>query len=183
MKLLLLSFLISFSFLAMAKDIEFNSEDSLNAITMSGVVSVRCNNGQYPTSQILRCYSSFLENGNYQKLKVLTSMDVDSVSLLNITTGRKKTVKVNSSTRTTSRAINLWVETLTQRALVKYGTNEIQYTLSNKGQEVASGVYNLDVVKSEQRRCPNGFLYYSNSFCPSTYTACSDYFYRYRYCK
>lgn len=183
MKLLLLSFLVSFSFFTMAKDIEFNSEDSLNAISMSGVVSVRCNNGQYPTSQILRCYSSFLENGNYQKLKILTSDKTDSVSLFNVTTGRKKTVKVNSSTNTTSKAINLWVESLTQRALVNYGVNEIQYTLNYKGQEVASGVYNVDVVKSEQRRCPNGFLYYSNSFCPSAYTACSDYFYRYRYCK
>ena len=94
--LILLSLMISsFSF---GKDIQFNQVDTLNAITMTGFVSVRCNDRQYPRSFSLSCASSFLENGDYQKLQILNPNNVDLVTLNNKSTGRAKTAKVNTTT-------------------------------------------------------------------------------------
>lgn len=166
-----------------AKDIQFNEQDKLNVITMQGVVNVRCNDGQYPHSFIVQCYSSDLENGNYQKLQVLSEEDVDRVYLHNKKTGISKNSIINSTTHQTTREINLWIRTLTQRALVDYGVNEIEYRLTKKGQDVVSGIYQVSVEVSERRQCPNGFLYYNYQRCPDQYSICRDYFYKYRYCK
>jgi hypothetical protein len=183
MKTLIMLGALLLSSLGLAKDIQFNDQDQLNVITMEGYVNVRCNNGQYPSSQFFQCYSSNIEGGNYQKLQILTKEDVDWVYLKNSTTGITKNSRLNSESTETNNAFNLWIRSLTQRALLDYGVNEIEYRLTKNRQDVLSGTYRVNVIKSEQRVCPQGFLYYGGRQCPDRYSICRDYFYRYNYCK
>lgn len=180
MKLIILSLLFSSSILA--KDIQFNEIDKLNVITMEGLVSIRCQSGQYPASKIYQCLSSNIEGGNFQRLEILSNTSADRVYLKNQKTGIQKNSKIFKNTMKT-KEINLWIETVTQRALLDYGVNKIEYDLRENNQSVVKGTYSITVEKSEQRRCPNGFLYYNNRQCPDRYSACRDYFYKYRYCK
>lgn len=180
MKFLILALTLSTNVLA--KDIQFNEKDHLNVITMEGMVSVRCQSGQYPASRIYQCYSSNIEDGNYQRLQILSDFDADHIYLKNSKSGIQKNSRINQSTQKT-REINLWIESLTQRPLLDYGQNILEYNLTKKNQSLIKGSYTITVEKSEQRRCPNGFLYYNSRQCPDRFMACRDYFYQYRYCK
>ena len=179
----LVIFALIFSTTVFSKDIQFNEADQFDVITMQGIVSVRCQSGQYPTSRIFQCYDSNIKDGNSKRLQILTDVSADRVNLKNTKSGIKKNSSINFSTNETSRAFNLWIETLTQKALLNYGENLIEYSLTKDGQTLITGTYSVNVEKSEERRCPNGFLFYNGNQCPDNFTICRDYFYKYRYCK
>lgn len=180
MKLIILGLLLSST--VFAKDIQINESDMLNTVTMEGVVQVRCNSGQYPTTRMYQCYSSNIEEGNYKPFEILSDIGADSIYLFNTSNNVQKTLRINQSTMVTNK-VNLWINTLTQRALLNNDDNLIMYSLMKDGYTLRQGMYVINVETSDQRRCPNGFLYYNGRQCPDRYSACRDYFYKYRYCK
>lgn len=180
MKTLILALL--FSVPVFGSEVELDSGESLNVITMQGHVNVRCQSGQYPTTRFYQCFSSNIEGGNYSRLNILNDIGANRVSLYNFDTKVGKTLKINQSTMQTGK-INLWINTLTQRALLGIGNNTIGYKLMKDNTILSEAPFAVNVSVSEERRCPTGFLNYHGRMCPDKYSACSSYFYQYRYCK
>lgn len=161
--------------------IGFSESKSLDLIKLRGNVSVRCQSNGYNRSYIVSCSDSFIKGGNYQYLTLDSNIEVDHFRITNIKNGIIKTGKVLNYK--SKNLVNLWVRSLTQRALLVEGNNQISFELFSKNNDsIIEGVETISVNTIEQRRCSTGFLYYNN-ICPSNFTICSDYFYRYNNCR
>ena len=183
MKVLTVLMLITASFSAHSQTISLERGNTIRTDEISGYVYVSCRQEKKIKEFGSYCYDLALVGGSYGKVVVTDgAIDADWVTLQREGTRHIKGARFNPETQATGKKYNLWIRTLLQRALLKKGLNEINYTFKKNKVEVASGVMNIDVVEGDSRACSTRTLYYGNS-CPSISQACSDYFYRQNYCR
>lgn len=183
MKLVTVIALLFTSQLAFALNIGFGHGPTIKTDEIEGYVSVQCRGGDNNSWNNYSCYSNDLVGGDYGKIIVSQgTIDADWVKIQREGSKYIKGSRFNSLTGETKKNFNLWIKTLLQRPLLKKGQNKIHYTFTKNKKIVKKGSFLVEVVDGEFRQCRNGSsTYYGN--CPSSYSACDDYFYRNNYCQ
>ncbi len=169
-------------FMLPAFSAEFEDGNNFIANDIRGTVNVRCYDHGRTRNMFYQCRGSFLEPGNYSKLIFSSDSEADKVRLSYTTSRGDERTKVSQINDGVSSAINLWNNTLTQRALLKRGHNEINYTLLKDNEAIEVGIFFVNVDSAPIRTCMHGYL---NTFtnCNNSYAICGEYFRRYNYCR
>jgi hypothetical protein len=183
MKLLALISMVLTTQYAFSMTVGFGHGPSISTDEIEGHVSVHCRGGDDNSWRNYNCYSNDLVGGDYGRLVVTDgTIDADWVKLNREGSSHIKGARFNALTGQTRKNFNLWIRTLLQRPLLKKGENKILYTFTKNKKVVKKGSFTVNVVEGDYRQCRNGSsTYYGN--CPSSYSACDDYFARHNYCK
>jgi hypothetical protein len=162
-----------------AQDVNLDRVGVIYSDEIDGIVDVFCGNKSWHT---YRCYESYLRGGDYGRVVVSNgSIDADYVKLQRIGSRYIKGAKFNAKTGRSTGKFNLWIRTLFQRAMLKPGMNEIQYTFTKKKQEVQRGSFLIEVKEGNSRSCQRGSIHTRD--CSSPDQACNQYFRKFNYCK
>ena len=161
---------------------EFEDGNNFIANDIRGTVNVRCNDQGRARNLFYQCRGGFLEPGNYSKLVFDSNTDADKVRLTYTSSRGKERTKVSKVSDGISRPINLWINSLTQRALLKRGHNEINYTLLKDKEAIEEGSFYVNVDSAPIRTCRHGYLNTFNN-CNNSYAICGEYFRKYNYCR
>jgi hypothetical protein len=107
------------------------------------------------------CADESLEPGESAKFVTAPGVDADHVAL-SATWESGKTVNkdtgFDSASGKSTKAFNLWIDTLFQRPLLNYGDNKIHYVLSKDGQTQSEGDFTATVEKAPLSKCDNVML-------------------------
>lgn len=88
----------------------------------------------------------------------------------------KRSSKFDAETGESKSSFNLWINTLTQRSILRGGKNNIEYTLTKKKEVVGTGSFVAFVDVLKEKRCEPrqmGFTYN----CDEDVQICNDYFF------
>jgi hypothetical protein len=183
MKLLAIIIMVLSTQYTYALNIGFGHGSTIKTDEVEGYVSVHCRGGDNNSWNNYSCYSNDLVGGDYGKVVVNNgTIDADWVKLQREGSKYVKGSKFNALTGETRKNFNLWIRTLLQRPLLEKGENKIIYTFTKNKKIVKTGSFIVTVIEGEFRQCRNGSsTYYGN--CPSSYSACDDYFQRHNYCQ
>lgn len=180
----ILNIFISFNLLATG----FSGGDQYTSTDIEGRITVSCHgNTPGPTYAVHICRSNVLNPGEYSYFKGPTG-DYDSVTLqANWENGKKsiiKTEKYDGKNGISKKLFNLWIVSLTQRPLLDYGKNIVNYQLIKNKTTIESGSFNTDVVDAGTRVCQRDGHYTSsnNADCTNPSQFCDNYFRVNRYC-
>ncbi|MAE59054.1 MAG: hypothetical protein CME69_09250 [Halobacteriovorax sp.] len=161
---------------------EFEDGDYFTAHIIRGSVTAVCRDRGYTRNVHYTCSGSYLEPGNFSKLIITNDVDADRVEF-NYTTSRGKARrKIARIKDGVSRPVNLWINTLTQRPLLKRGENEINYTLTKNKEVVDQGTMHITVDSAPLRTCMHGYIR-TFSDCAMVGNICGEYFRRYNNCQ
>jgi hypothetical protein len=152
--------------------------DTYKANYITGDISVRCSSAGQTDYASYRCRGSYLSPESWSKFVDDSGVNADKVKLTFRDHRNKKRTKSSSFKNGQSKkSFNLWVRTLTQRPLLNSGDNEISYSLTKGGNEVASGTFNVQVEDQPTRYCQYR-SYYSNNMddCRFPSNVCNQYF-------
>lgn len=179
MKLLLTGISCLFLVSSYALDIQIEGGNEVKVNTKEGLVMVRCSDSRGRRRHYsYQCYNSSLSSGNFGAIEVLnTNIDADFVKLQRVGSKYIKGVKYFSQHSRSERNLNLWIETLLQRPLLVFGENTLKYQFFKNNELVEKGEFNVHVDYGEQIHCGAGSILYS--FCPTSFRACDDFFFRY----
>ncbi len=112
-------------------------------------------------------------------------IDADEVVLSNTNDlGETRTKKSAYSTRhnKSSKRFNLWINTLTQRALLYIGENEIRYSMKKDGDTIEEGEFTVHVEDGGMRYCRQGKVRFNNDRdCHNSFNICNRYWNRFDY--
>jgi hypothetical protein len=162
-----------------SQDVNLDRSGVIYNDEVEGVVDVFCGNKSWHT---YRCYESYLRGGDYGRVVVTNgTIDADYVKLQRSGSKYIKSAKFNSKTGKSTGHFNLWIRTLFQRAMLKPGINEINFTFTKKKQEVTSGQFSVEVLEGDTRSCQRGSVH--SRECPSPDQSCREYFRKYNYCR
>ena len=162
--------------------IEFEDGNYFEENKIRGTVNATCDDLGRTRTVFYQCRGSYLEPGNFSKLVIPSNIEADKVRLSYTNTNGSQRTKITRVKDGLSRPVNLWVNTLTQRALLKRGENEINYTLTNDNQVVDEGTFYVTVDSLPIRTCMHGYIRTFTS-CSNISTICHEYFRRYNYCQ
>lgn len=161
--------------------VSFKHGNQFKVDSYSGIVRANC-----PTTfNDFNCYDQSLSPANFTRLVSEEFIDADRYWIeATFENGKKKTKDGKFKRRKRrSSTINLWVRSVFQRPLLRYGINEIRYKLYKKKELVLEGSFDVSVETGEYYQCGFGFLYYNNNnACFNQYQVCSDYLNSY-YCR
>ncbi len=182
MKTLILTLFMTAAVLAIdvnASDYSFEGRTTFQSVYLQGRITVQC--GNVFNSYI--CSKDYLKEGNFSKFITKDSIDADKVELNNITNSRVKKVKYSSSKKST-KDINLWVDTLLQRSFLDQDGNMIEVKFFKNGNEVQSGKFSVDVLSGEVRNCPRSHIRLNprSNDCNNINSLCEQYFQRFNNC-
>jgi hypothetical protein len=171
----------------------FSGGNDLTAVIISGEISVSCpGNTSGPSFVNVSCTEEILNPSEYAYFLGSKNNGATKVTLRSIWQNgkvRTKNSNYNSELGRSTDNFNLWIETVLQSALLDYGKNTIQYTLSNSaGAAVESGQFIANVSRGEPAECAYGGVYYADN--PSDCNAdayldkyCARYFHAHNYCQ
>lgn len=103
-----------------------------------------------------RCWESYLTPAMYTKFYTDSGVEADRVEIRSTNAKgntRKKSSRYLSDKGQSKDSFNLWINTLFQRALLDYGVNTIEYTLTKDGNEVEAGEFDVDVIQQPRKYC------------------------------
>ncbi len=179
-------FAIAFSIMSFSMPINaagLKAGDQFRATEVSGTVQVFCRDPRMNTSALYRCHESLISPS--WRSKFITTADADKVTL-SYTDHRGRTKTKSSKVRDgeSTRNFNLWVGSLTQRPLLKYGENVIDYKLTRDNAEVESGTFHVNVDRAPMRTCSHRTYYSANlDDCRNSLNVCNYYFREQNYCR
>ena len=178
MKFIVLGLLFASS--AHALEVGFDRENEISEVEIYGRVSMYCST----TSSSFNCYRSGLVGGNRSCLFIKNgTIDADFVKLQRVGSRYIKGSRFDSKKGRSKSSFNLWLRSLTQRALLTRGVNTIKFQFFKKNQLIEEGEFEVTVETSESRDCGLGTINIRTGQCPQQYQAC-DQLFRYRnYCR
>jgi hypothetical protein len=180
MRSILIIFLAFPLYQTFALDVQFEGGNDIEILSKEGFVYVSCSENGNRRSYSYNCYDSTLTSGSYGAVEVIGgSLDADYVKLQRKGSKYIKKIKYYPKKNRSSRRINLWIRTLTQRALLKSGENLIKYRFFKNKKVIFEGEFIANVTNGPSQYCGRGSV--NSTYCPSYYQACSS-FYR-RYCR
>lgn len=181
----IISICLLFAPAAFADHTGFKSGNSISIVTLHGSVYMTCHTPMPPTWKHFNCWDEIVTPASSDKFQMHEPVDADKVTL-SVTHRNGKTVtkteKYNSK-KNESGNFNLTINTLFQKALLELGNNTVTYTLTKKGEEVATGSFVATAAVTEERECRHKNMYGSYNDCTNQVSACNYYFYSENYCK
>lgn len=79
-----------------------------------------------------------------------------------------------------TETFNLWVETVFQKPLLKLGRNDVRWTLTQRGQVIATGNFIADVFQRPSLQCPSvSQTSWDMNDCRTSNRVCQEYFSRF----
>lgn len=188
-KILMISALFA-SFLSINSafaEVEFEAGNQFEAVRLSGNIGVWCDDNRAAGKRQLRtiyCRADMLMPGEFSRVLYTGSEEADEVKV-SVTKGNgKRTTKTSDlKNGVSTKNINLWISTLFQRPLLDYGRNQVEYSLTNNGQLVGAGSFEVNVDSLPDRQCR--YRTYTAPFpgnC-NNMTLCNRYFADENYCE
>lgn len=164
----------------------FTGGDLFEAIRLSGDITVTCREGNQSETRRIYCRGEILNPGEYTYFRGPEGLAADRVFLRATHEDGSIQEKRESydSEEGKSDEVNLWIRTLFQRPLLEYGSNRIEWNMTQDGQSVADGEFSVDVVQGQARQCRHRW-YNSNSMsdCRGGSSVCSQHFHWENYCQ
>lgn len=169
-------------------NVGFAGGNQRKVIPIEGRLSVTCfRPGASPEHVYYNCYEEIMSPTSYDYFLGPQGLSADSLELTSVWpdgSSRSKTTGYDSQKFRSATTVNLWILTLLQRPLLQVGENKVSYTLKQSGTTVGQGQIQVNVEALPLRTCPDGQLTAHDDFyCRSEYSACSDYFQSFNYCK
>lgn len=176
-----------------AAEVEFKAGDHFESVNLSGSVGLWCPDDrkesdsqiQKRSYKLVNCRANILMPGEFSKVVYNGAAAADEISL-SVTqgSGKRVTKKSRLNNGVSTKNINLWVRTLFQRPLLDFGTNQVEYSVTNNDNLVAAGSFDVYVDSLPDRNCRHRT--YSAPFpsdCTSTISICDRYFRDENYCQ
>lgn len=181
---------VSISSLGWAGEPAFSLGNQFENAQISGGVSLMCypsnNNpttGPMPINHFVSCQKDTLAPADHDRL--IARVEADKVILTAVhEDGSTRTKDLSfDSIKGRSESVNLWVQSLFSKPLLKAGTNKIHYQFKWKNISVQEGDFIVTVNRAEDRRCALGnYPGYMNN-CSDSYSVCEGYFQQNNYCR
>lgn len=186
----LLGFIMMFSFGFSTMAADFGLGPRPQAVLLSGQINVFCQPDRYsPGSRVANyeCQGLYLFPGEYAYFHHQPKENVDHWQLTSHQedgTVVKKSGAFDMTQKRSADTINLWINTLTQTALLSLDKNHIDYVLSKDGQNVESGTFDVTIPRGEDRACRLGtYVSRPAQDCQFPQQLCADYFWSQNYCQ
>jgi hypothetical protein len=148
------------------------------AHSLKGNVTVYCfKNGRNTISHVY-CRAGVISPSGWQYFLGDKKISADKLYLKNTQANgkiRKKKMSYDSSKYRTKRRVNLWTDTLTQRSLLDYGENEIEYAFLRDGSSVKTGSFTAFVKRGEDLECRSRTYHLGRAGCQNV-SICRRYF-------
>lgn len=172
---------------ALAQADNFGGQTLFEAVSFSGQLRIVCDDPQEGRDFAhVDCQETNLEPFEYAYFYTDAGIDANSITLKSVWENgaeRKKTVGYDPETGRSQSRVNLWIATLTQRALLAVGANQIHYKLKKDGVEVKRGQFTVNVLRGEGRRCRMGYYAsHDSNDCRFPERLCPRYFANKNYC-
>ncbi len=151
---------------------------------VQGQIRVSCYERGQSDYAYVNCSQSYLSPSIRSKFIYDSGIEADKVKLTYTnSSGKTKTKSSRIKGSESTENFNLWIWTLTQRPLLKAGENTIDYKLSNDGDTVETGSFDVLVESLPVRSC--GYRSYRSSRlsdCKNANNVCAQYFRDMNYC-
>lgn len=165
----------------------FSGGADYEAKNLDAMVQISCHEKGHTELVHFRCQDWVLNPAEFTYFLGPLGVQADHLIVESIRADRSSETKkmtYDSVKGRTSRRINLWVTTLTQRPLLKIGTNQIEWALYARGAEVAHGNFRSEVSSGPNLSCPLGrYVSYDLNDCRSPGNICRQHFERHNYCQ
>lgn len=96
---------------------------------------------------------------------------------------RKRDANYDGTAGKSKTRFNLGISTLTQRPLLREGTNSVHFVLSEGNQMVSEGDFTATVTRGEEYRCQHDIEWGTPYDCDFVQQACDRYFEKQNYCQ
>ncbi|PIK15598.1 hypothetical protein [Halobacteriovorax sp. JY17] len=145
---------------------------------IQGQIRVSCYERGQSDYAYVNCTDSYLTPSIRSTFTFDSGVEADKVELKYVNSSGKTKTKSSKIKGNESREnFNLWIWTLTQRPLLKSGENTIEYKLTNSGDTVETGSFDVLVETQAIRTC--GYRSYTSSRlsdCTNASNVCAQYF-------
>lgn len=185
--------LVFSSYTLCAAEVEFQAGSNFQSVNLSGSVGLWCPNdrksieegAQKQSYRLVNCRANILMPAEFSKANYNGGVEADEISL-SVTQGSGKRVTKSARLKNgvSTKNFNLWVRTLFQRPLLDFGTNQVEYSVTNDDHLVAAGTFDVYVDSLPDRQCRHRT--YSSPFpsdCNNTLSICDRYFRDENYCE
>ena len=174
-----------------AEAAQFGLDNKYTAVEIFGRIEVRCRDNPRPNFSRYRVYHTCrdwtLDPAEYDYFYHDSQKIADRFKLKSHQANgrvRSKEGGFNSKKGRSQDRVNLWVETLFQRALLDVGSNRIEFALLKGAQVQEEGEFTLEVNVGERRQCQRrSFRAMSPSDCDYPERFCWQYFNEANYCQ
>lgn len=182
-------FLLLFSATAFAQEGGFQVGNDFETAFLEGEITVNCRDHMGGSDfAIHRCAAEVLDPSEFARFQGPVGIDADEVTLKATRedgSTREKSESYDPATGLSKGRFNLWIATLFQRPLLKFGRNAIEYSLTKDGQLVKNGTFTATVNQGPDRYCRVRRHYQSTDMndCRFSQRLCSQFFYEENYCQ
>lgn len=173
---------------AMAEELStgFDVGNDFVATYLSGEVTVSCRDNGQSDFASFRCVGEVLDPAEFVRFKG-PKVSADKVILSALREDgsvREKSESYDAEKGISKGRFNLWISTLFQRPLLKFGRNVVDYSLTKSGKTVKAGQFTAQVSAGPERSCQRRH-YFSNNLndCRGSQMMCSQYFRDEDYCQ
>lgn len=162
--------------------------DQYTRVDISGKLMVQCTGSQGTTSGIADCRGQILNPGEYSYF-IGPQSEADQVTLIAThedgSISKPKTEKYDGQKGKSKKSFNLWISTVFQRPLLRFGKNTVNYTLSQNEKVTEQGSFVVNVVDGGRAVCQRTGFYTSTmaNDCQFPTNFCSHYFNENNYCQ
>jgi len=185
----LAALLLTLGFTVNAEAASFEGHTEFTAVSVSGQVTVLCEdragNGRY--QRTFFCSDDILDPFEFGYFTSDDGAGADEVYLKSTREDGsqvEKSLDYDSEKGTTSGRVNLWINTLFQRALLDRGANAVSYEFRNGDAPIASGSFTATVHDGGHFECRPGFDYSGfPGSCNDPFSICRKYFRDQEYCR
>ncbi len=169
-----------FSISSYADSVGFQSGSQFWGYAIYGEVILKCTNSEVEEVVDLKCEDSTLRPNSQDFFvgpKGIQATEVELKVVQEDQTVRVRKLSYNSATNKSTSKFNLWMNSLLQKPLLAYGSNQVEYKLIRNNTSVNSGRFFVDVKYGGALICPSEIII-TNSIedCRQPYSVCQRYF-------
>lgn len=173
---------------AQARNVGFEVGDVLEAVEIDGPLTVQCHEpGVGWETAYFDCYGDLLDPNEYSYFKIEGQVDATRVTLVarhQDGSTRTKSSDFDARKSRSKDRFNLWINTVMQKALLEFGTNQVTYQLEKGSRVVERGTFSVTVKEGRARHCEHDTIFSSRlSDCRSGSFMCDRYFRNQNYCQ
>jgi hypothetical protein len=166
----------------------FETGNTFHAVALEGRVHVSCNDpGRGQDSRFWNCFEVTLDPAEYAYFVTDSGGQANSLELTATwDNGKvvKKSVGFDPAKGRSSRRVNLWIQTLTQKPLLDIGENQIEWRLSRNKRVEREGRFTAKVIAGSSRACPLISVQSGDiNDCLNPGMVCARYFPRVNWCQ
>lgn len=140
-----------------------------------------------PNQQFVNCREDLWTPGATDYFVGPAGVKADSVTLVAVRqdgSRREKVADYDSAKGRTEKRINLAISTLTQRPLLRVGSNQVSYVMKSGATVVATGEFTAEVKTLPSRQCQTSSVWAPSAFdCQNPTFMCNRYFEDQNYCQ